>query len=84
MASSPTMCQLYVQMVLEPVKKQFPSLVLIHYMYDILMCHKELTVLQTSYPLVSKRLEQWGLHIATEKVQISEIGSFLGTIIYPE
>ena len=29
-------------------------------------------------------LAQWGLQIAAEKVQISEVGSFLGTIIFPD
>ena len=31
-----------------------------------------------------KMLAQWGLQIAAEKVQISEVGSFLGTIIFPD
>lgn len=84
MANSPTMCQLYVQMALEPVRQQFPSLLLIHYMDDILLCHEKLAILQDAYPLLQKALQQWGLHIATEKVQISEVGSFLGTVIYPE
>lgn len=48
------------------------------------MCHKELVILQTLYSLLIKTLGQWGLHIATEKVQSSEIGSFLGTVNYPE
>lgn len=82
MANSPTMCQLYVQMALEPVRQQFPSLLLIHYMDDILLCHEELAILQDAYPLLQKALQPWGLHIATEKVQISEVGSFLGTVIY--
>jgi hypothetical protein len=29
-------------------------------------------------------LAQWGLQIAAEKVQISEVGSFLGTIIFSD
>lgn len=84
MANSPTMCQLYVQQALEPIRKQFPSLLLAHYMDDILMCDKDLTTLQTSYPILIKTLGQWGLQVATEKVQIAETGSFLGSVIYPE
>ena len=48
------------------------------------MCHKDLTTLQTSYPILIKTLGQWGLQVSTEKVQIAEIGLFLGSIIYPE
>lgn len=52
MANSPTICQLYVQRALEPIRKQFPSLLLAHYMDDILMCDRDLTTLQTSYPIL--------------------------------
>lgn len=82
MANSPTMCQLYVQLALELIRKRFPSLLLVHYMNDILMCHRDLITLQTSYPILIKTLGQCGLQVATEKVQIAEIGSFLGSIIY--
>ena len=84
MANSPTMCQLFVQAALEPVRQYFPSLLLLHYMDDILLCHKDMMLLQKSYPFLIKMLAQWGLQIAAEKVQISEVGSFLGTIIFPD
>jgi len=84
MANSPTMCQLYVQLTLEPIRKQFPSFLLIHHMDDILRCHRDLTTLQISYPILIKTLGQWGLQVTTEKVQIAEIGLFLGSVIYPE
>ena len=48
------------------------------------MCHRDLTTLQTSYPILIKTLGQWGPQAATEKVQIREIGLFLGSVIYPE
>lgn len=48
------------------------------------MCDRDLTTLQTSYPILIKTLGQWGLQVAAEKVQIAEIGSFLGSVIYPE
>ena len=84
MANSPTMCQLFVQAALEPVRQYFPSLLLLHYMDDILLCHKDMMLLQKSYSFLIKMLNQWGLQIAAEKVQISEVGSFLGTIIFPD
>ena len=67
MSNSPTMCQLYVQEALLPVREQFPSLILLLYMDDILLCHKDLTMLQKAYPFLLKTLSQWGLQIATEK-----------------
>lgn len=48
MANSPTMCQLFVQAALEPVRQYFPSLLLLHYMDDILLCHKDMMLLQKS------------------------------------
>ena len=84
MANSPTMCQLFVQAALEPVRQYFPSLLLLHYMDDILLCHKDMMLLQKSYSFLIKMLNQWGLQIAAEKVQISEVGSYLGSIIFPD
>nr|P11368.1 RecName: Full=Intracisternal A-particle Pol-related polyprotein; Contains: RecName: Full=Reverse transcriptase/ribonuclease H; Short=RT; Contains: RecName: Full=Integrase; Short=IN [Mouse intracisternal A-particle MIA14] len=84
MSNSPTMCQLYVQEALLPVREQFPSLILLLYMDDILLCHKELTMLQKAYPFLLKTLSQWGLQIATEKVQISDTGQFLGSVVSPD
>ena len=36
MMNSPTMCQYYVAKTLEPVKKQFPNFLVVHYMDDTL------------------------------------------------
>lgn len=81
MANSPTMCQIFVQAALEPLRQCFPTLLVIHYMDDILLSHKELRILQEAYPYLIRTLAQWGLQIAVEKVQISEVGTFLGTVI---
>ena len=84
MANSPTICQLYVQLALSSIREQFPSLLLVHYMDDILMCNKDLNILQEAFPILVRTLEQWGLHVATEKVQIAKMGTFWGSVIYPE
>ena len=52
-------------------------------MDDILLSHKDMTILQESYPFLIQILAQWGLQVAAEKVQISEVGTFLGSIISP-
>ena len=36
MINSPTICQYYVAKAFEPVRKQFPDFLVIHYMDDIL------------------------------------------------
>lgn len=71
MANSPTMCQLYVQLALKSVREHFPSLQVIIYMDDILICHKNSQLLQDAYPILIKTLGQWGLQVATEKVQVA-------------
>jgi hypothetical protein len=34
--------------------------------------------------MLIKTLGQWGLHVATEKVQVARVGTFLGSLIYPD
>ena len=41
-------------------------------------------MLQKAYPFLLKTLSQWGLQIATEKVQISDTGQFLGSVVSPD
>lgn len=84
MANSPTICQLYVDQALGPVKSMFPQVVVVHYMDDILLCHKEMLILQKAFPVLQQRLEEWGLRIATEKVQFADTGPFLGSVIKPK
>ena len=83
-ANSPTICQMFVQEALEPLRERFPRLLVIHYMDDVLMCHEDLQVLREAYPLLIKSLQLWGLQIAAEKVQITDTGQFLGSVILPE
>jgi hypothetical protein len=60
MPNSPTMCQLFIQAALKPVRHRFPTLLVIHYMDDILLSHKDMTILQESYPFLIQILAQWG------------------------
>ena len=84
MVNSPTMGQLYVQLALKSVRNHFPSLLLILYMDDILICHKNSQLLQDAYPILIQTLGQWGLQVATEKVQVAQMGTFLRSRIYPD
>jgi hypothetical protein len=40
--------------------------------------------LQDAYPILIKTLGQWGLQVATENVQVAQMGAFLGSLIYPD
>ena len=53
-------------------------------MDDILICHKDPQLLQDAYPILIQTLGQWGLQVATEKVQVAQMGTFLGSRIYPD
>jgi hypothetical protein len=59
------------QLALTSVKNPFPSLLWVLYMDDILICHKNSQFLQDAYPVLIKTLGQWGLQVATEKVQVT-------------
>lgn len=84
MANSPTICQLYVQQALTPVRGQYPSLTILHYMDDILLCGSKPQELEIAYADLIKHFQQFGLTIATEKVQRSLMGKFLGAVVHPE
>ena len=53
-------------------------------MDDILICHKDPQLLQDAYPILIQTLGQWGLQVATEKVQVAQMVTFLGSHIYPD
>ncbi|NWX06728.1 POK8 protein, partial [Caloenas nicobarica] len=81
MKNSPTMCQLFVAWVLEPIRKQFKQLLIYHYMDDdILIAGKDMNaeeILKTLLPC----LEAKGLKIALEKVQKSAPWNYLRWVI---
>lgn len=79
MANSPTMCQLFVDAALEPVRRSFPKMRIIHYMDDILITGPEKTMLDQALIALEAALKEKGLLIAPEKVQKTDTVEFLGT-----
>ncbi|KFQ42538.1 hypothetical protein N333_08188, partial [Nestor notabilis] len=80
MKNSPTICQMFVAWVLEPVRKMFKTLLIYHYMDDILIAGEKLDkekVLQR----VTNILESKGLKLAPEKIQYRLPWQYLGWII---
>lgn len=84
MANSPTMCQLYVQQALTPVRQCYSAIKIINYMDDILLCGPSSNELERAYSDLVKALQLYGLTIAVEKVQKSDVGKFLGAVVHPE
>lgn len=78
MANSPTLCQKFVAQAIDPLRPQWPSIYIIHYMDDILLAGKlPSEVLQCSQALTS-HLALLGLQIAPNKVQIKDPYYYLG------
>ena len=83
MANSPTMCQLFVGEALQPVRDAFPKLRIVHYIDDILLASKNKESLDEAYIKLVKELEMKQLFIAPDKVQMGNLGEFLGARITP-
>lgn len=84
MANSPTMCQLYVQSALEPIRKAYPIVRMCHYMDDILIAAPYTDMLESVFASTAEALKARGLLIAPEKVQRDLVGRFLGAVICPK
>ena len=83
MANSPTMCQLYVAAKLASTRQQFPQVKIIHYMDDILLAHRDTDLLKTVLSHLVLSLREANLEIAPEKIQMTDITTFLGAKVAP-
>ena len=64
MMNSPTICQYYVAKALEPVRKQFPNFLVIHYMDDIFFSAPSILETQQILDIAQQYLKDSGLIIA--------------------
>ena len=71
MMNSPTMCQYYVTKALQPVRKQFPDFLVIHYMDYILFSAPSILETQQMFDIAQQCLKASKLIIAPEKIQTS-------------
>ena len=79
--NSPTMCQYYVAKALEPVRKQLPDLLVIHYMNDILFLAPSALEAQHMFDIAQQCLENSWLCIAPETIQTSTPYCCLGFVV---
>lgn len=78
MANSPTLCQKFVALAIDPIRQQWPSLYIIHYMDDILLAGQSSQDLLQCCNALVKRLTDQGLQIAPNKVQLKDPYTYLG------
>lgn len=68
MKNSPTICQLYVDNALRPLRAQWPTTSIYHYMGDILFC-QEAPFNERQLSQIAAAMSKHGLQIAPDKVQ---------------
>ena len=78
MMNSPTVCQYYVAKALEPVRKQFPNFLVIHYVDDTLSSAPCVLETEQMFDIAQQCLEDSGLNIAPENIQTSTPYHYLG------
>lgn len=83
MTNSPTMCQIYVARVLDPIRDLFPDCKCLHYMDDLLCAAPTKDRLRALYGGLQRALQDSGLSISPEKVQVSSVVTYLGTTVTP-
>jgi len=84
MACSPTICQLVVGRVLEPIRRDFPRYILVHYMDDLLLAAPTEIGLQTLESQVMSTLTAVGFIISEQKIQRGPGVKYLGYKFGPE
>ena len=78
---SSTMCQYYVAKALEPVRKQFPDFLVIHYMDDILFSAPSILETQQIFDITQQCLKDSRLIIAPKKIQTSTPYHYLKSVV---
>lgn len=64
MLNSPTLCQKFVHRTLNPVKNQFPTVLIYHYMNDILLATPNVTLQNQVFKVLQQQLIHYNLQIS--------------------
>ncbi|KFW80464.1 hypothetical protein N305_10191, partial [Manacus vitellinus] len=78
MKNSPTLCQMFVAKVLEPIRQKFPQSIIFHYMDDVLISAKTQLAVEKTLNSTISVLSDKGLEISPEKVQREAPWRYLG------
>ncbi|XP_012892228.1 PREDICTED: endogenous retrovirus group K member 11 Pol protein-like [Dipodomys ordii] len=84
MANSPTLCQKYVAQSIDPIRVQFPTVYIVHYMDDLLIAGKTEDETQRVAQIIVKALLDRGFSIAPDKIQTQYPFLFLGFELCPD
>ena len=71
-------------MALIQIRNCYPDLYLIHYMDDILLAHPNREILQLILEQTINSLQEYGLKIAPEKIQVQPPFNYLGRVLYTD
>lgn len=82
MKNSPTLCQKFVGQALEQVRQQYPQTYIIHYMDDILLADPDSEKLKQVLEFTVISLENYGLKVAPEKIQLNPPFNYLGRLLH--
>ncbi|KGL82857.1 hypothetical protein N309_12414, partial [Tinamus guttatus] len=78
MANSPTICQMTVARMLQPIRQRNPDILIYHYMDDILISGSSLKAVEQVSEQIQSAVIVAGLQIAKEKVQQVSPWNYLG------
>ena len=81
MKNSPTLCQKFVDQAVQNVRGKYTDLYVIPYVHDILAAHKDRALLQQILSELIEALENWGLKLAPDKIQVNPSFSYLGRVL---
>ena len=81
MMNSPTICQYLICVLLQPIRDKYPTVFIIHYMDDILLSLGSEHSLQQLYNEVTITLQNHGLLVAPDKIQLKAPFNYLGHVM---
>ena len=81
MMNSPTICQYLISVLLQPVRDKYPTAFIIHYMDDMLLSMESELCLQQLYDEVTTTLQNPGLLVAPDKIQLKAPFNYLGHVM---
>jgi len=79
--NSPTICQYLISVLLQPSRNKYPTAFIIHCMDDILLSMESELCLQQLYDEVTTTLQNHGLLVVPDKIQLKAPFNYLGHVM---
>lgn len=80
MRNSPTLCQLFVDTALQPIRKILSEVIIYHYMDDLLFAQRK-PFSSEQLQMITALLHRHGLKVSEEKIQFTAPWKYLGWVI---